>query len=216
MAMAESDQLVGALKEIRDELRALRSEIAGRGGRMTTSGVRTEVVDRRVRWQRAALAVGGVAGLALVISLAMRERPAAVPVAVAPQVSATAAALPTPAVIPAQTAVVPPTPVAAHLPVPASKAAKPPAVAPTPATRQAARLPARALAPAATSGTTGTTTIASVPAPSKKRVKPDVAAKPPAEVASDEDETLAFPPPPKRVRVHRLSYGPVESEPAKL
>ena len=211
--MAESDQLVEALKEIRDELRALRTEIAGRGGRMTTSGVRTEVVDRRVRWQRAALAVGGVAGLALVISLAMRERPAAVPVAVAPQVSATSAALPTPAVTPAQTAVVPPTPVAAHLPVPASKAAKPPAVAPTPATRQAARLPARAPAPAATSGTTA---IASVPAPSQKRIKPDVAAKPPADVASDEDETLAFPPPPKRVRVHRLSYGPVESEPAKL
>ncbi len=64
--------------------------------------------------------------------------------------------------------------------------------------------------------TTPTTMLASVPAPAKKRVKPDVAAKPPAEVASDEDETLAFPPPPRRVRVHRLSYGPVESEPAKL
>ena len=70
--------------------------------------------------------------------------------------------------------------------------------------------------PAGAPATSGTTdAIASVPAPAKKRVKPDVAAKPPAEVASDEDEALAFPPP-KRVRVHRLSYGPVESEPAKL
>ncbi len=208
--MAESDRLVEALNEIRDELRALRTELGGRSGRLATSGVRTERVDRRARWQRAALAVGGVAGLALVVGLAMHDRPAAVPVAVAPQVSTTSAALPTPAVTPAQTAVVPPTPVAAHLPVPAGKPAKPPAMAPTPATRQAARSPAGA------PGTTGTTTLASVPAPSKKRVKPDVAARLPAEVASDEDETLAFPPPPKRVRVHRLSYGPVESEPAKL
>ena len=108
----------------------------------------------------------------------------------------------------------PAAPVAAHAAVPV---AKPPAVAPPPATRQAA-------APAGWCARAGDRvrdepcrhTIASVPAPGKKRVKPDVAAKPPAEVASDEDETLAFPPPPRRVRVHRLSYGPVESEPAKL
>ena len=58
--------------------------------------------------------------------------------------------------------------------------------------------------------------IASVPVPAKKRVKPDVAAKPPSEVASDEDEAIAFSSPPRRVRAHRMSYGPVESEPAKL
>ena len=60
------------------------------------------------------------------------------------------------------------------------------------------------------------TTLASVPAPGKKRIKPEVVDKSPAEVVSDEDETLSFPPPPRRMRVHRLSYGPVESEPAKL
>jgi hypothetical protein len=50
----------------------------------------------------------------------------------------------------------------------------------------------------------------------KRHVKPPVALKLPAEVASDEDEAMAFSPPPRRVRVHKMSYGPVDSEPAKL
>ena len=82
--------------------------------------------------------------------------------------------------------------------------AKPSTVAPMPATKQAARLPA------------GAAVLASVPAPATKRVKSEVAGKRPAEVASDDDATIAFPPPPRRVRAHRLSYGLVESEPAKL
>ena len=32
---------------------------------------------------------------------------------------------------------------------------------------------------------------------------------------ADEGDTIPFPPP-RRVRVHKMSYGPVESEPAKL
>jgi len=209
--MAESDQLVEVLKEIRDELRAVRTELAGRGSRMSTSGVRTERVARQGRWRSAALAAGGVAGLALVIGLVTRDRPAPSPVAVAPQSSAAPAPKPAMPAIPtiqssasAQAPVIS-APVAAH--TAAMPVAKPPAPAPAPATRQAVRLPAGVSAPP---------TLASVPAPAKKHAKPAVAAKPPAEVASDEDETLAFPPPPRRVRVHRLSYGPVESEPAKL
>jgi len=206
--MAESDQLVEVLKEIRDELRAVRIELDARGSRMTTSGVRTERVARQRhhdRWRSAALAAGGVAGLALVIGLVMRDRSA--PVAVSPQFSSTSSAnlampaIPTSAAIPPRAPAIPAAPVAAHATIPA---VKPPAVASTPVPRQ--RLPAAAPA----------TALASIPAPAKGRVKSEVAAKSPAEVASDEDETLAFRPPPKRVRVHRLSYGPVESEPAKL
>jgi hypothetical protein len=62
----------------------------------------------------------------------------------------------------------------------------------------------------------GAPAIAGVPVPAKKRVKPESAAKLPSEIASDEDEAIAFSPPARRVRVHRMSYGPVESEPAKL
>ena len=58
--------------------------------------------------------------------------------------------------------------------------------------------------------------MAAVPAVAKKRLKSDVVARPPVEAVSDDDETMEFPPSPKRVRVHRLSYGPVGSEPAKL
>jgi hypothetical protein len=201
MAMAESHELVEVLKEIRDELRGVRSELGARAERMTTSGIRTEAMDRRARWRSTALAAGGVAGLALVLGLALRDRPARepAPVAVAPQIAATPAG----AVLPAQAPVVPSAPVAAQATVPAP----PSAVASKPATKQAARLSVGAPTP---------TAFASLPAPAKKRVKPDVAAKAPAEVASDEDEALAFPPPPRRVRSHRLSYGPVESEPAKL
>jgi hypothetical protein len=202
MAMAESDQLVEVLKEIRDELRAVRTELGARGSRMTTSGVRTERVARQGRWRSAALAAGGVAVLALVIGLVTRDRPAPAPAQVAvaamPPSMPVMPAPPPSAVSPVQV------PVAAHADMPT---AKPPAVAPPPAMRQAAARPP-AGAPART--------LASVPAPAKKRVQPDVAAKPPREVTSDEDETMAFPPPPRRVRVHRLSYGPVESEPAKL
>jgi len=158
--MGQSRELVEVLKEIRDELRAVRTELGARAARMATSGIRTELVDRRALWRRSAPAVGGVAGLALVLGLALRDRPVreSAPVAVSPQISAM--------------------PVAAVLPAP--------------------------------------TAVASLPAPAKKRVKPAVADRSPAEVASEDDETIAFPPPPRRVRSHRLSYGPVASEPAKL
>jgi hypothetical protein len=205
---ANSDRLVEALKEIRDELRALRGEL---GGRMTTSGIRTEVVDRGARWRNAALAGGGLAVLAIVLGLAMRDRPApatfeaAPAIATAPATATAPAKMPAPPVMPAPAPVVAAAPVAAPLPVAKSGTpARPPAAAPTPATRQPARLPA------------GAPAIAGVPVPTKKRVKPDVAAKLPSEVASDADEPIAFAPPAKRVRVHRMSYGPVESEPAKL
>jgi hypothetical protein len=201
MAMAESHELVEVLKEIRDELRGVRSELGARAARMTTGGIRTEVMDRRARWWSAALAVGGVAGLALVLGLALRDRPARAPapIAVAPQTPSTPAG----SVLPAQAPVVPSAPVA----VQATVLARPAEAAPKPAGKQAARLSVGAPTP---------TAVASLPAPAQKRVKPDVAAKAPAEVASDEDEALALPPPPRRVRSHRLSYGPVESEPAKL
>ena len=216
--MAESDQLVEALKEIRDELRALRTELVTRGGRMASSGVRTERVELGVRRRNATLAGVGLVALAIGLVLAVRDRSApetaTAPVAVASQAPATPAAnpptsrsMPAPSMIPAPAPVVQATQAVAHAAVPV---AKPLAVAPTPATRQAPRLPPGLPAAAPT------TTLASVPAAAKKRVKPDVAARVPAEVASDEDEPLAFPPPPRRVRAHRLSYGPVESEPAKL
>lgn len=197
--MAQSDELVEVLKEIRDELRAVRTELGARGGGMATDGIRTERMAREGRWRSAALAAGGVAGLALVIGLVMRDRPAPVTVAVAPPVSATRT-MPAPAVIPPEVPVALAPPVATR----SASPAKSPAAVGTPSTKPAARLPAEAPA------------LAAVPVPSKKRVKPAVAAKPPVEFASDEDEALAFPPPPKRVRVHRLSYGPVGSEPAKL
>lgn len=210
---ASSDRLVEVLKEIRDELRALRSDV---GGQMSRSGIRTEVVDRGARWRNAALAGGGLAVLAIVLGLAMRDRPpasleAAPLIATAPATApATAAAvpparMPAPPVVPAPAPVVAAAPVAAPLPLAKSGTpAKPPGGAPTPATRQPARLPA------------GAPAIAGVPVPAKKRVKPESAAKLPSEIASDEDEAIAFSPPARRVRVHRMSYGPVESEPAKL
>jgi hypothetical protein len=204
MAGAEPniDSLVEVLKEIRDELRAVRTELGGRTARMT-SGIRTEVVDRAARWRNAALAGGGLALLAIVLGVAMRERPAPAIVAFAPQVSATpvASSATPPAVAPAAQA---PVALAARAAVPPEKSPQPLVVKPTAVTKQAARSPA------------ATPAIASVPVPVKKRVKPDVAARPPSEVASDEDETIAFSPPPRRVRAHRMSYGPVESEPAKL
>jgi hypothetical protein len=193
-----TDSLVAVLKEIRDELRAVRTELGSRTARMTPSGIRTEVVDRAARWRHAALAGGGLALLAIVLGIAMRERPAPAIVAVAPQAPAMT---PPPAVAPAaQAPVAPPAPAA----LPATRSTQPLVVKPTAVTKQAVR--SRAAAPA----------IASVPVPTQKRVKPDVAAKPPSEVTSDEDDAIAFPPPSRRVHLHRMSYGPVESEPAKL
>ena len=210
MSASNTDSLLEVLKEIRDELRAVRAQLGGPAARMTTSGIRTEVVDRGARWRNAALAGGGLALLAIVLGVAMRERPAPAIVAVAPQASATPAAKPAALPIAMPPAAQAPVALAAPAAVPATRLPQPLAVKPTagarpPAgTKQAARAPAAAPA------------IASVPVPVKKRLKPDVAAKPPSEVTSDEDEAIAFSPPPRRARVHRMSYGPVESEPAKL
>lgn len=44
--MGEPDSLIEVLKEIRDEIRALRTELGDRGARMAASGIRTEVVER--------------------------------------------------------------------------------------------------------------------------------------------------------------------------
>jgi hypothetical protein len=206
MAMAESEnseRLIEVLREIRDELRALRIELGARGGRMP-SGIRAGLVNRGGRWRGPALAAAGVAGLALVLGLALRDRPAspAATVAVAPQMSPTPAKssppalIPAPAVSPAQAPLVMPAPVTAH---PALPFAKTPAAAPAPATKSPAGAPTMA-----------------APALAKERLKLDGASRAPVEAVSDDDETLAFPPPPRRVRVHRLSYGPVGSEPAKL
>jgi hypothetical protein len=206
MAMAKpenADRLVEVLKEIRDELRAVRVDLGARGdGRMTSDGIRTQVIDRSASWRAAALAAGAVAGLALVIGVVMRDRRApatattvATPVAAMP-------ALPAPAVMPAPAPVVFAAPVAVHEAAPATTPPRSPVL--TPASRPAAHEPAEAPA------------IASLPVLPKQRVKPNLGAKPAAEVASDDDATMAFPRPPRRARVHRLSYGPVGSEPAKL
>lgn len=205
---ASAERLVEVLKEIRDELRAVRTELSSRDSGLATSGI---LVDRGARWRNAALAAGGMAGLALVLGLVMmRDRPApeaARPTfAAAPPRSAMPTAKPAtpmPAVTPAQAPVVVAAPVAARATVPAATSASVTRPALTPA-KQAAGSPVDSPA------------FASVPVPTKKRVKSNVAAKAPAEVASEDDETMAFSPPPRRVRVHRLSYGPVESEPAKL
>jgi hypothetical protein len=207
MSASNTDSLVEVLKEIRDELRAVRAQLGSPPARMTTSGIRTEVIDRAARWRNAALAGGGLALLAIVLGVALRERPALPIVAVAPQVSATPAAQPATVTAP-PSAVAPtaPAPVALAAPaaVPATRPSQPLAVKPTSGTKPSAHAPAAAPA------------IASVPLPAKKRVRPDLAAKPPSEVAPDEDEAIAFSPSPRRARAHRMSYGPVESEPAKL
>jgi hypothetical protein len=204
-----ADRLVDVLKEIRDELRAVRVELAARGGDRMTGGVRTELVNRR-RWRLPPLAAGGVAGLALVLGLALRDRPTPQPVTVAaaPQPSAPPAtkpeappSIPGTLAMPSLAAIPAPAPVAAHVAVPVSKL---PAAVPAPAPKQAQSLPA------------GAPAVTAVATPAKKRLKSDVAARPLVEAVSDDDGTIAFPPPPRRVRVHRLSYGPVGSEPAKL
>jgi hypothetical protein len=205
---SDRDSLVEVLKEIRDELRAVRTELGARPARMTTPGVRTEVVDRGLRWRNPVLAGGGLAALAIVLGLAMRDRAAPPIVAVAPPISATPAApLATTMAMPMRALAPPaqaPVVMAAPAAVPVAESSAKPLAAPTPATKQAVRSPA------------GAPTIESVPVPTRKRVKPDVAAMPPSEVTPDEDEAIAFSPPPRRVRVHRMSYGPVDWEPAKL
>lgn len=198
-----SERLVEVLKEIRDELHAVRIELGTRTGGRMTSGIRTRVMNRG-RWQSAALAAGGVAALVLVIGLARRDPRAPQPatVVVPPQVSAVTPAMPPQAVIsPAPAPVAVPAPVVAHAAVPVTRSP----VVPAPANK----------AEAAPGGPPLSKTMAAVPAPAKKRLRSDVAARGP-EVVSDDEETMAFPPSPKRVRVHRLSYGPVGSEPAKL
>ena len=206
-----AERLVEVLKEIRDELRAVRIELGAGGARMP-SGIRTKLVNRGGHGRASTLAAAGVVGLALVIGLAVRERPAPQPatVAVAPQISAPPAAKSeTPSSIPG-TPTLPSAaspaqaPVAAHVAAPLAKS---PVAVPALATKQVQRFPAGAPAP---------TALAAVPAVAKKRLTSDVAARPPVEATSDDDETMAFPQSPKRVRVHRLSYGPVGSEPAKL
>ncbi|HVV50409.1 MAG TPA: hypothetical protein VHO06_12160, partial [Polyangia bacterium] len=47
------------------------------------------------------------------------------------------------------------------------------------------------------------------------RTKP-VAPAPAPSAGDDGDDAMAFSPPRRRVRAHKMSYGPVESEPAKL
>jgi hypothetical protein len=199
-----AERLVDVLKEIRDELRAVRIELSS--GVAGANGVRTEMVNRG-RWRVPAIVAGGVAGLALVIGLAMRDRPERSTVAAAPRVSAPAASSTlSPAVIPPPAPAVPSASMAAHV---AAPVARPPVAIspPAPATKQAPRLPSGALAAAP---------IAAAPAAAHKRPPSVLAAKPPVEASPDDDATMTFSPPPRRVRVHRLSYGPVESEPAKL
>src|SRR6185312_7736211 len=102
----------------------------------------------------------------------------------------------------------------------------PPAVTPAPflaapvlaAVRPAAKLAAAKPVSAKPVSSFAAVVPAEAPATAapQKRAKP-AAAKPAAEtVPGDDDETMAFSPRPRRVRVHKMSYGPVESEPAKL
>jgi hypothetical protein len=189
--MAESDGTVEVLREIRDEIRNVRTELLQQI-RSARTGVRTERFDRASRWRLAAMAgTGAVAFVALVLSLRAGRQPATVLMA-APVVAAAPAAAPVPALA------VTPAPVA----LPTAVAAKPAATKGVP------------------QSVSGSAVAASVPASAtaaaKKRVKPSTA-KPALETAAgDDDATMAFSPPPRRVRVHKMSYGPVESEPAKL
>jgi hypothetical protein len=188
--MDDADNRIEVLKEIRDEIRGVRNELAElRVARPASSGVRTEVVDRATRWRIGAMAsTGALAVVALV--LALRAGPSAAPppiaTAAAPSVASVAGVASAPKVAP---------------PVPATPA--PPAAQPALATKPAAKPAPRLVASAP-----------AVPTP-RKRVKPEAAAEATETAAEDEGATIPFPPP-HRVRVHRMSYGPVESEPAKL
>jgi len=194
----ETDGAVEVLKEIRDELRNVRTELAAEM-RSARAGVRTERVDRAGRWRMAGMAsTGAMAFVALVLALRAGRQPSAV-VMPAPVMVAAAPApsvAPAPAVTPAPFLAAPV--LAAVRPAAKLAAAKP--VSAKPVSSFAAVVPAEAPATAAP----------------QKRAKP-AAAKPAAETApGDDDETMAFSPRPRRVRVHKMSYGPVESEPAKL
>ena len=192
--MGDADSRTEVLKEIRDELRGVRSELEQlRGTRLAGPGMRTELVDRAARWRIASMAsTGALALVALVLALRPGPRSASVvapaPVAAPPAV-VTAPAAPVPPRAPSALVALPPAPIT------------PPAAATKPASKPAPRVlaSASAAAPAAQ--------------PAKKRVRTE---PPEAPVATtDEADPIPFPPP-RHVRVHRMSYGPVESEPAKL
>jgi hypothetical protein len=193
--MADTDNRIEVLKEIRDEIRGVRSELAElRGARLVTSGVRTAVVDRGARWRIGALASAGALAV-VALALALRGGPASPPVATSPSATATLApALAPPALATSAPRVALPAPVVPAQPVQ-------PVVATTtkPAAKPAPRLLASAPAAAAP----------------KRRVKPEAAPEEAPAATADDGDTIPFPPP-HRVRVHKMSYGPVESEPAKL
>jgi len=214
--MGESDGLIEVLTEIRDEIRAVRAELGDRGARMAASGIRTEVVERGARWRIAATAgAGAVALVALALALRAGGPPSQAPVETALQgtpAPATTTATTTTAMTP------PPVPLPAPAAMPALAPAAKPAATPLPALASKLAATRPPLAPPAGAPAIGVSAVA-VPAVAvvpKRHVKPPVALKLPAEVASDEDEAMAFSPPPRRVRVHKMSYGPVDSEPAKL
>ena len=202
--MAESHGAVEAsavevLKEIRDEIRGVRTELLEQiRVRMAGAGVRTAVIDRAARWRIAAMAgTGAVALLALVLALRAGGQPAMVTVAAPPQLAQATTTAPV---------ATPPTPT-------------PPAAMSAPTTPPAAILPAHVAVAKPVAAKPAVHLAPSVPAEAailKKQVRPAVAPKPPASTSGDDDETMAFSPPPRRVRVHKMSYGPIESEPAKL
>ena len=198
MGGGESDSRVEVLKEIRDEIRGVRSELEQlRVARLATSGVRTERVERNARWWMASMA--GTGALAVVaLALALRPGPRSAPVAPSAPVAAPAPIAMAPAATPAPAP--PSRTTGAPLRPPPAPIAQP-VVAAKPAAKLAPRL--LASAPAA---------VPAVPSV-KKRVKTET---PEAAIyAPDDGDTIPFPPP-RRVRVHKMSYGPVESEPAKL
>jgi hypothetical protein len=164
----ESDGTVEVLKEIRDEIRNVRTEL-GEQLRNARAGVRTERVERASRWRLAATAAtGAVALLALVVAVRAGGSAAT---AVAPSAVVATAAPAAPAAAP--------TPAASSAPVaPAVAAGKP---APT---KPAPKLAATAPAAQATS------------AAPRKRVNPAATTKPAVAMpAEGDDETIAFSPP---------------------
>ena len=170
--MAESDSLIEVLKEIRDEIRAVRTELGDRGA-PAASGIRTAVVERGARWRIGATAgIGAVALVALVLALRAGGPTSPAVVAAAPQMA--------PATMTASTAMTT-TPVPSAMPAPAPTAMPAPVATKTPppasATNPAATRPAVAQQPA------GAPAVAAVP---KRHVKPAVALKLPTAVASDE------------------------------
>jgi hypothetical protein len=197
MGADASDGRVEVLKEIRDEIRGVRSELEQlRIARVGASGVRTERVERNARWRMASLvSTGALAVVALV--LALRPGPRSASVAPSASVAAPAPVAMAPAATPA-----PPAPTrttSAPVTLPPAPIAQL-AVAAKPATKLAPRLLASAPA-------------VPVAPPVKKRAK--IESPEAAMYAPDEGDTIPFPPP-RRVRVHKMLYGPVESEPAKL